>query len=236
MFFHKPTPCGPRTSFEHQPPHASPTRSAITDLHKASLSCWYRHNHFPNRALLNSVKLRNPKPPPENGVQTFDQLTKWNLNSSPQPLHKKSRCSFSRRLAIFVGSGYKDIKYVGRLAKVVLISVSLPPLDKYNLFHDANLRSIFSITKFQICSDLKLAPKGKPRYCKGRQETLHCNRAAKPATSGTFPTGTNSDLDRFTFKPDTASKQRSNALKDCMCPRCAPQKMRVSSANNKWEM
>jgi hypothetical protein len=50
MFFHNPTTWDPWGSKEHQPAHVEPYFASTTDLHRASLSCAKRHNHFPNKA------------------------------------------------------------------------------------------------------------------------------------------------------------------------------------------
>lgn len=49
------------------------------------------------------------------------------------------------------------MKYVGKLDKVLLIEVILPPLDKYNHFQSAKQRSIFSRMPFQTDLTLKEA-------------------------------------------------------------------------------
>ena len=48
------------------------------------------------------------------------------------------------QLATFLGIGSMETKYVGKEERVLLIKVTLPSLDKYNLFHPTSLRSIFS--------------------------------------------------------------------------------------------
>jgi hypothetical protein len=47
---------------------------------------------------------------------------------------KKSRWSFSIRLETLEERGKMDMKYLGKLDRVLLIGVILPPLDKYSHF------------------------------------------------------------------------------------------------------
>ena len=54
------------------------------------------------------------------------------------------------RLATFIGIRKRDRKYVVKFERLLLFRVSLPPVDKYILFQQANLLSIFSRIGFQI--------------------------------------------------------------------------------------
>ncbi|KAG6639779.1 hypothetical protein CIPAW_10G125700, partial [Carya illinoinensis] len=100
----------------------------------------------------------------------FFQLTKGTLFSSPKPPHKKALYSFSIRLATPTGKGNKERKYIGIFERVLLVRGILPPLDKYILFHAANLFSIFSTSPLQIYFALNEAPKGRPRYFMGKKK------------------------------------------------------------------
>lgn len=91
--------------------------------------------------------------------------------------------------------------------------MSLLPFNKYNLFQEANLHPIFSISPFHILSILKEELNGKQRYFKGGDDTLHSRREAKFSTSKTFPTSINSNIERLTFNPEIVSKQKSIAAK-----------------------
>jgi hypothetical protein len=71
------------------------------------------------------------------------------------------------------GRGKRDMKYVGKLDRVLFIKVILPPLDKYIIFHLAKRHSIFSITPSQIDLALKGAPNRRPRYFIGKEDTVH---------------------------------------------------------------
>jgi hypothetical protein len=108
IYFHTPTPNGPTTSLEHQPLLVLSYLVSTTNLHQASLSVANCHNHFPRGARLNLTRFLTPKPPEDIGEQLFDQLTKWNLNTSPTPSHKKFLWSFSIRLATPMGMGKRD--------------------------------------------------------------------------------------------------------------------------------
>ena len=92
---------------------------------------------------------------------------------------------------------------------MLLIRVTLPPLDKYKCFQPANLLSIFSRIGFHIVLSLNLAPKGRPRYFIGREPSLQPRTTSKRSILWTTPTGINSNLPRFIFRPDTASNQMS---------------------------
>ena len=72
------------------------------------------------------------------------------------------------QLATFLGIGSMERKYVGKEERVLLIKVTLPSLDKYNLFHPTSLRSIFSNIGSYIDNSLNLAPKRSPKYFKGK--------------------------------------------------------------------
>ena len=158
IFFHKLTPYGPETRPVHQPPHIHPYFTSITCLQRASFS-----SHFPNKASLKSLTFLIPKPPGERGVQTVTHLTKWNLGSSPRPPHKKFCWNFAIQLATKAEIGNKDRKWVGIFDRVLLIKVTLSPLDKYKHFHPANLLFIFSNIGFHIVLSLNLAPKEDPK-------------------------------------------------------------------------
>lgn len=73
-------------------------------------------------------------------------------------------------------------------ARVAFNKVSLAPLDKRVAFQDPNLEEILSITSFKTIFDLKLAPKGRPRYVDGKKPILHPRIQAKPSIFGTDPT------------------------------------------------
>lgn len=77
------------------------------------------------------------------------------------PYHRNLLLSLSICFKIEPGIGNRDMQYVGILSSTLLMRVSLPPIERYCIFHVASLFSIFSITPFQIPEDLKLAPQGK---------------------------------------------------------------------------
>lgn len=52
---------------------------------------------------------------------------------------------------------------MGKLNKMLLMGVKLPPLDKYRHFHIANFMWTLSSTECQQALDLKGAPKERPR-------------------------------------------------------------------------
>jgi hypothetical protein len=60
----------------------------------------------------------------------------------------------------------------GKLDKVLLIQVTPPPFDKHILFQPNNQCSIFSIMLSQIDLALNEAPKERPKYFIGKEETL----------------------------------------------------------------
>lgn len=59
------------------------------------------------------------------------QLTMWYFTSSPKPPERKFCFSFLVQLAMLDGKGKGDIKFVGKLERVLLINVILQPLHKY---------------------------------------------------------------------------------------------------------
>jgi hypothetical protein len=62
----------------------------------------------------------------------------------------------------------------------------------------------------QIDLALKEALKGRPRYFIGKEEILQPKILAKPSILLTIPTGTNYDLAKLIFKPETATKHKKN--------------------------
>ena len=90
---------------------------------------------------------------------------------------------------------------------MILIKVTLSPLDKYKRFHPANLLSIFSRIEFHIVLSLNLAPKGRAKYFIGRVPYLQPRTFNNKSILCTTPIGTNSDLPRFIFRPETISNQ-----------------------------
>ena len=68
---------------------------------------------------------------------------------------------------------------MGKLDRVLLIRMTLSPLDKYKRFQLANLLSIFSKIEFHIVLSLNLAPKGRPRYFIGREPCLQPRTTSK---------------------------------------------------------
>jgi hypothetical protein len=117
------------------------------------------------------------------------------------PPHKKSRCSFSIRLATLEGIGKRERKYVGRLERVLFIRVTLPPFDKYNRFQLTSRLSTLPTTSSQLDLVLKGAPNGRPRYFKGREETPQPKMPARSSILSTRPTRTKTDLSKLIFKP-----------------------------------
>jgi hypothetical protein len=123
------------------------------------------------------------------------------------------------------------MKYVRKLDRVLL------PLDKY-IFQLAKQHLIFSITQFQIDLALKEGPNGRSRYFKGKEESPQPKILARPSKSLTLPIGTSSDLAKIFFKLDTTSKHKNKALRLRLrwWFAFAPQNIKVSSTNRRWEM
>ena len=82
------------TGLVHQPPTSSPYLALMTFLQRASLSVPYLHNHLPNKAELNLLSRRIPKPPFCTGIQTLAHSTRGTLGASI-PLQRKSLYIFS---------------------------------------------------------------------------------------------------------------------------------------------
>jgi hypothetical protein len=85
-------------------------------------------------------------------------------------------------LAKPTGKGKRDMKKVDRLDKVLLIKVTLPPFDKYIIFHPAKWCSIFSVMSSQIDLVLSKAPNRRPKYFIGKGETLQPKMLAVSST------------------------------------------------------
>lgn len=69
------------------------------------------------------------------------------------------------------------------------------------------------MTPSQIGLTLLEAPKGKPRYFEGREETAHPIIQTNPSTFSTLPTGTNFTLANLIVKPKAASKDKNKQRK-----------------------
>uniref|UniRef100_A0A0V0HLR3 Putative ovule protein n=1 Tax=Solanum chacoense TaxID=4108 RepID=A0A0V0HLR3_SOLCH len=67
--------------------------------------------------------------------------------------------------------------------------VTLPPSDKYWLFHLASFFSHLSNTTFHTSSSLFLAPKGSPRYFVGNASTWQPNVLASSRRLSTWLIG-----------------------------------------------
>ncbi len=126
MCIHKQTPCPPRSSLVYQSPLSQPYLLAITWRQYSVFSVANHQSHLPNKAWLKGIICQIPNPPSWIEAQMVCQLTKWYLNSSPIPPHKKSLWIFSIHFAILNGMGNKKRK-CAILERVLLIKVSLPP-------------------------------------------------------------------------------------------------------------
>ena len=180
----------------HQPLPPSPYFASITFLQRASLSVPYLHNCLPNKAKLSRPSRQIPKPPFFIGIQTLAHSIRGILGASI-PLQRKSLCSFSIRLATFTRTGQRERKKVGKLDKVLLIRVTLPPLDKYIIFHPVKRFSIFSKIGFQIVSFLRVASNGRPKHFKGSEGYLQPKISTNSSIVGTIPIGTNFDFNKL---------------------------------------
>lgn len=100
-----------------------------------------------------------------------------------------------------------------QLERVLLIEVILHPLCKYIFFQLANWHSnLFSHTS-QIDIVLKKAPKGRPRYMIGKEDTLHPKMLPKLSTLETLPTWSSSNLAKFTFHQKQLQRIEKGPLK-----------------------
>ena len=125
---------------------------------------------------------------------------------------------------------------MGRLDKVLRISVSLPPFEIYYLFQEDNLFLNLSSIESQTHKALWGAPRGRPKYRVGREPTLQPSSAANDSTLPTLPRGIISLLFRLIFNPEKALNHINVHLKHISCSDLASQKIIVSSAYNRWEM
>jgi len=129
------------------------------------------------------------------------------------PIPQKSLCNFFIRFATLPGKGRRERKYVGKDESEFLMSVTLPALDKYIFFQHANLLSILSRIGFQIDKSLNLAPNGRPKYFKGKEDCPHPNKPTKASKLCTPPIGTNLDFPKLIQNPDTFSNLARITLK-----------------------
>lgn len=123
---------------------------AITLRRRLPSSIPNLQSHFERRGLLVSMILLIPRPPWLLGEQTSFQVTKGMTLFSFHLSQRKSLRIFSIARAIEVKVTNRDMKYVGRLEMTDLSNISFPPLDKYILFHLANLFWILTKTGFHI--------------------------------------------------------------------------------------
>ena len=105
------------------------------------------------------------------------------------------------------------------MIRVLLIKVTLLPLDKYKRFHPANLLSTFSKIGVHIVLSLNFAPKGRPKYFIGRVPCLSPRTFNNNSILWTTPTGTNFDLPQIYFltwnnlKPNEHYTENRNLIK-----------------------
>ena len=125
---------------------------------------------------------------------------------------------------------------MGRLDKVLRISVSLPPFEIYCLFQEDNLFLNLSSIESQTPKALWGAPRGRPKYIVGRAPTLQPSSAASDSILSTLPRGIISLLFRLIFNPEKASNHINVQLKHISYSELASQKTIVSSAYKRWEM
>jgi len=100
-------------------------------------------------------------------------------------------------LAMHVGNGKRNKKYVSRLNRVLLIRLKAP-----------SLRQVDLLPTSPHFFYLKEAPRGTPKYFKGSGEMLQLRISASSSFCGTSSTATNLDFWMFTFKLEITSKQR----------------------------
>lgn len=103
-------------------------------------SCAHLHSHFTSKLLLCVAKSLIPRSPYSLGIVHLDHLTRWTLWRL-FPCHKKSLLILCNCFTISFGIGNDDIRYVGMLSSVLLISVSLPPIQRYCNCHEVSFLS-----------------------------------------------------------------------------------------------
>ena len=109
--------------------------------------------------------------------------------------------------------------------RLLLIKVTLPPLDRHKRFHLAYLLSIFSRIKFHIVLSLNLALKGRPKYFIRRVPCLQPRIFSNNSILCTTSTRTNYDLPRFIFGPETTLNQIRTIWRIRIWSRLASQKL-----------
>jgi len=97
--------------------------------------------------------------------------------------------------------------------KVLLISVTLPLLERGIVFQSTGHFSIFFFPKgFYKDLSSKEEPKGRPKYVSISDDTLHGKMSTSATRFGTWPTETNSYLPRFMFNQEISLKSHKNAF------------------------
>ena len=161
MLFHRLVSKDSLTSQEIHLPSIFPNFLSMIFLHKLSLWRANHNNHLLSEAQWSISNLLIPKP--RNSLQTLDQLTKCILLPSQRFPHKKFLWIFSNLFIIFLGIAKRDIKWIGKLERMLLMRTNLLPLDNYCFFQEANLLLNLSSTESHTIEDLWGAPKGKPK-------------------------------------------------------------------------
>lgn len=106
-----------------------------------------------------------------------------------------------------------DKKYVGRLDKVLLMSINLLAFQRNFLFQPVSLLSNRLITGSQLFPSLYLVPRGMPRYLIASCVLLQPNTWAREVPALSTPIPTSSYLIMLILRPKTAWKQRRIHLK-----------------------
>jgi hypothetical protein len=97
-----------------------------------------------------------------------------------------------------------------KIGKSALYKGSPTTLGQIHPLPASQLLSIFPTPLSQIDLALKEAPKVRPRYFRGNEETTQPKMPAKPSTLSKQPTGIKTDLAKLIFKPEAASKHKNN--------------------------
>ena len=183
-------------------PLTSPYFSTMTRFQRGSLFEAYFYLHLPSSALFNIPKFLMIKSPfllmhavtiSPNEVFSHElPLLKGNLFESSQV----SSTSF---LEWWIGT----CSIFTNLTEYFLISVNLPPFEKYSFFHMANLLMNLFSTSSQTAHNLKDAPNGRPNKKKEAFLFYIPIKKPNPPRQG-LPIGRSSLFARFIFSPKTA--------------------------------
>lgn len=108
-----------------------PNLAWTTILHKASLSWWYHHNHFPSNDLLKILSFLIPRPPQDRGVQIYfagNKLpvsTTWHATLLGLLIDSVACWCFNKKLVVGVGGLLLWKEFLGLIVGFFIIGITI---------------------------------------------------------------------------------------------------------------